>query len=199
MYYYRDLTEEEKLEIVESRRARRLNWHSPTHKSLSPSNNYLITAACFEHQPIIGYNYARMSYVEESLLQICENDKALPYAWCVLPNHYHLLINSADVIGFCRALGKFHGRSSHSWNSEENLRGRKVWYRSFERAMKSERLFWASLNYVHNNPIHHGYVNRWTEWPWSSAKSYLEEVGRDRALEIWRQYPLLDYGKKWDV
>jgi len=55
------------------------------------------------------------------------------------------------------------------------------------------------MNYVHNNPVHHGYVDRWTDWPWSSAEKYLEAVGRDRASEIWREYPLLDYGKKWDI
>jgi len=23
--------------------------------------------------------------------------------------------------------------------------------------------------------------------------------GRERALQIWREFPILDYGKKWDV
>ncbi|QQS49458.1 MAG: transposase [Acidobacteriota bacterium] len=199
MYYYRNLTEEEKLEIVESRRARRLNWHSPTHLALSPSYRYLVTAACFEHRPIIGTKLSRMSYVEEGLLSICEELQCHPYAWCVLPNHYHILVNSVDIRSFCRALGKFHGRSSFDWNREDDLRGRQVWYRCFDRAMKSDRHFWASMNYVHNNPVHHGYVDRWTDWPWSSAEKYLEAVGRDRASEIWREYPLLDYGKKWDI
>jgi putative transposase len=65
--------------------------------------------------------------------------------------------------------------------------------------MKSERHFWASLNYVHHNPVHHGYVKHWQDWPWSDAKVFLEKIGHGKALEIWGNYPILDYGKKWDV
>ena len=38
--------------------------------------------------------------------------------------------------------------------------------RIVERAMRSDRHFWATLNYAHHNPVHHGYVARWTDWPW---------------------------------
>lgn len=53
-------------------------------------------------------------------------------------------------------------------------------------------------NYVHNNPVHHGYVRLWTEWPWSSAGEYLEQLGRAEAERVWKEYPILDYGKTWD-
>jgi putative transposase len=65
--------------------------------------------------------------------------------------------------------------------------------------MKSERHFWATLNYVHHNPVKHRYVKRWVDWPWSSAARYLEEVGREEAERIWSEYPVLDYGKQWDL
>jgi len=35
--------------------------------------------------------------------------------------------------------------------------------------------------------------------PTSSATDFLERVGREMAEKIWREYPILDYGKKWDV
>ena len=54
-------------------------------------------------------------------------------------------------------------------------------------------------HYVHHNPVHHGYVNSWQDWPWSSATEFLEKVGRVWALKIWKQYPNMAYGKKWDV
>jgi len=64
--------------------------------------------------------------------------------------------------------------------------------------MKSERHFLATLNYVHHNAVHHGYVERWQDWPWSSAREFLEQVGYERAERLWKEYPILDYGKKWD-
>ena len=57
---------------------------------------------------------------------------------------------------------------------------------------------WAVVNYIHNNPVHHGYVARWQDWPFSSAVAFLDEVGYPRAQRIWVDYPVLDMGKDWD-
>jgi putative transposase len=65
--------------------------------------------------------------------------------------------------------------------------------------IKSHRHFWASVNYIHHNPVKHGYINKWQDWPWSSAAEFLDRVGRSAAEKIWRQFPILDYGKGWDV
>jgi putative transposase len=120
------------------------------------------------------------------------------FAWCVLPNHYHALVEAPDILLLLRELGRLHGRTSHAWNGEENTRGRKVFFRTVERAMRSDRHFWATLNYVHHNPVHHGYVSRWTDWPWSSATAYLAQTGTTEAARIWLDYPLRDYGQGWD-
>ena len=64
--------------------------------------------------------------------------------------------------------------------------------------MKSERHFWATVNYVLHNAVRHGYVERWQDWPYSSAAQYLAEVGREEVEHRWHQYPLLDYGADWD-
>jgi putative transposase len=119
-------------------------------------------------------------------------------AWCVLPNHYHALVETSDVLALLAALGKLHGHSSFSWNGEEGTRGRKVFFRAAERTMRSERHYWATLNYVHHNPVRHGYVEKWTDWPWSSAAEFLAQTGKEEAKRIWREYPLGDYGQGWD-
>jgi putative transposase len=46
--------------------------------------------------------------------------------------------------------------------------------------------------------VHHGYVRLWSDWPYSSAGDFIEQVGREQAISIWREYPVLDYGKDWD-
>ena len=83
------------------------------------------------------------------------------------------------------------------WNGEEDCRGRQVWHRAVETAIKSEGHFWARINYVLHNAVRHGYAQRWQDWPYSNAAPYLAEVG-ERAERRWRKYPLLDYGKDWD-
>jgi putative transposase len=90
------------------------------------------------------------------------------------------------------------GRSSHEWNLEEDTVGRTVWHRCADRKIRSEGHYWATINYIHNNPVHHGYVSNWTDWPFSSARDFIAQVGRERAVMVWRSYPILDYGKGWD-
>jgi putative transposase len=157
--------------------------------------HFHLVAACYEHQPHIGHSPDRMSAFTEELLDSLSH---APVAWCVLPNHYHLLIRSDDLKGLVRELAKLHGRSSFRWNREESTRGRKVWHGVSDRAMRSSAHFWATLNYIHHNPVHHGYVRGWRDWPWSSAEAYLAEMGRRNAEKIWREHPLKEYGKGWD-
>lgn len=181
------------------RRARHLPWHSPPHLDWAGEHRYIITAACYEHAPIIGKSQERMMWCEEAVLEVCRELSAKIYGWCVLPNHYHVLLKTDRIKELRQEIGKFHGRSSFIWNGEDGERGRKVWHNCFERPMKSERHFRASLNYIHHNPVQHGYVRHWQDWPYSSAAEFLEQLGRDKALAFWREYPILDYGKKWDV
>jgi putative transposase len=199
MYEWRKMTAEERERVLEMRRVRHSPWHSPPHWDLAGEHQYLITAACYEHALIMGKNPERMADGEAAVLETCQKYASEIYAWCILPNHYHVLLRTERIGELRQALGRFHGRSSFTWNGEDGTRGRQVWHNCFERPMKSERHFWATLNYVHHNPVHHGYVERWQDWPYSSAAEFLERVGRDKAAEIWKAYPLKDYGKKWDV
>jgi putative transposase len=193
------MSEADRKQILELRKARNLPWHSPPHLDFKVAKQYMISSSCYEHVPVIGKDPGRMTECESEVLRICENFCLRIYAWCILPNHYHVLVKTERIKELRGKLGQFHGASSFEWNRIDNRRGRKVWHNCFERPMKSERHFWATLNYVHHNPVHHGYVRRWSDWPWSSAAQYLEKVGVEEAKRIWLKYPILDYGKKWDI
>jgi putative transposase len=145
MYNYRLMTPAERERVTSYRRQRNLPKHSPPHWAMGFSSQYLVTASCFEHQSIVGKSPERMTECEEQLLETCSELCSKIYAWCVLPNHYHLLVGTQQIKSLCKALGLFHGRSSFAWNAEDDQRGRKVWYRCFDREIRSERHFWASL------------------------------------------------------
>ena len=92
------------------------------------------------------------------LLGVLGQRDAQIHAWCVLPNHYHALIETNAILEVLADLGRMHGRLSFDWNGEEQTRGRQVWCGAVERYMRNDRHFWATINYVHNNPVRHGYV-----------------------------------------
>ncbi len=115
-----------------------------------------------------------------------------------MTNHYHVLLHTDAVFGLIQALGQLHGRTSNVWNGEDLQLGRKVWHGAVETAMKSDRHFYATLNYVHQNPVKHGYVERWQDWPFGNAREYLEAVGREEANRVWLEYPVGEFGSGWD-
>jgi len=197
LYRWRTLTDGERAATLRERKLHRQAWHSPSHRE-SMDGRYLITAACYEHTPIIGMSAERMSEFESELIAVCRVNSSAIWAWTVLPNHYHVLLHTVDVIGLIASLGQLHGRTSYFWNGADSQRGRKVWHGVAETAMKSDRHFSATLNYIHHNPVKHGYVTRWQDWPYGNAREYLESVGRDEAERIWYEYPVGDYGAGWN-
>jgi putative transposase len=199
MYDWRKLSDIQRADLLTSRITNRVPWHGPPRLAdVDGTPWFHITAACFEHRPLIGQSPERLTRFEADLFEVLEHCGAAVGAWCVLPNHYHALVQSGDIRSLARTLGMLHGRTSHGWNIEESCGGRKVFHRMADRVIRSDAHGWATLNYIHHNPIKHGYVKRWTEWPWSSATRYLEAVGQAEAARIWNTYPVLDYGKGWD-
>jgi len=197
MYDWRKLSTEEREELLKLRKQLQRPWHSPHHVD-SGTRTYHLTAACYGHADIIGASAERLSAFSESLFEVLHTHSREVSAWVVLPNHYHALVLTNDVLNLLTALGQLHGRTSFAWNGEDGRRGRQVWCKAAETVMKSEGHFHASVNYVHHNPVKHGYAKTWTEWPWSSAHDYLERIGREEAIQRWKHYPILDFGKNWD-
>ena len=199
MYLWRTLTEEQRKEALKYRRLQKYPKHCPPHFDSTESVKYLVTAACYEHKKIIGHSHNRMTDFEAALLELCNSMAQNIFAWCILPNHYHVYLRTDEMGALRKAIGKLHGQTSFAWNGTDRERGRKVWHNCFERKISSEGHHFATINYVLNNPIHHGYAEKWRDWPWSNADAYLKELGENRAAEIWKKYPILDYGKKWDI
>jgi putative transposase len=142
MYYWRRLTPEQREEVLAQRKRHPRPWHGPPHYIDEPGR-FLISGACYEHRHIIGKCPARMAEFESALLQTTQESAQSIFAWVVLPNHYHLLVHTMDVKGLLKGLGQLHGRTSFQWNGDEGCRGRQVWHRAAETAMKSERHFWC--------------------------------------------------------
>ena len=120
MYQYRHLTEAEQAATVAERIRRGFPWHGPPHPE-KPGEYRLISAACYEHQHIL-HKAERMQWFEQELLDTLKELNCHCAAWCVLSNHYHILVQIDNMRVFSRALGKLHGRTSFQMNSEDDQR-----------------------------------------------------------------------------
>lgn len=139
MYEYRNLPPEEQAKLVLERRRRGYPWHGPPHLE-APGEFRIITATCFEHRKILS-TPARLAWFEDELLKEIRALEIECAAWCVLPNHYHILVQIEDMRQVGAVLGRLHGRTSFQMNREDNERGRQIWCRCQDRVMRSERHF----------------------------------------------------------
>jgi putative transposase len=198
MYQYRKMTDEERARVLAARKSLRRPWHAPPHFEQT-KGVYMISAACYEHRAIMATGTRRTEWEAEMIdgLGLEQPDDVDIRAWVVLPNHYRLLIEG-DLRVFARAMARLHNGAATRWNREDQTPGRKVWHRFSDRIIRSERHYYASLNYIHANPVKHGHALLAGDWAWSSLPLYLELLGRERLAEWWRRYPVGEYGKGWD-
>ena len=177
MYEYRKLNSAEREEVLRYRREQGYPLHAPPHPRKSEGGFFMITAANFEHKHILSLS-SRRSEFELSIFRMFERAEIGLKGWVIMPNHYHLLICTRSFERIPMLFKLLHGKTSHDWNREDNSLGRKVWFKYSDRKIRTEDHFYAALNYVHFNPVKHGYVGTPDEWPWSSFHLMLRIMAR---------------------
>ena len=118
-YLWRQLNEKQRAELLLWRRARGYPWHSPPHHPNFGHLRFLISASCFEHRYYIGHTTQRMDNFFARSGGCVRGAREQTFAWCVLPNHYHALVEAPDVKALLHELGTLHGRTAHAWNGED--------------------------------------------------------------------------------
>ena len=196
MYRYRTLTPEQKAEVLRYRRLMGYPLHSPPHLH-KVDGWFLITAATYEHKRHFCTEDAQAWLLSELLKELQVAD--IPCrGWVVLPNHYHILVQCRPLSVISQPLRRVHARTARELNRREGLMGRRVWYRFSDRQIRNERHYYTTLNYIHYNPTKHGYVPKPLDWACSSVHWYLEHFGIEWLRDLWREYPVRNYGKGWD-
>jgi putative transposase len=108
------------------------------------------------------------------------------FAYCVMPNHWHLLL-SANVDGalsrFMHWLTTTHARR---WQIHRGLEGQGAVYQGRFKAIPigdDHHFLWV-CRYVERNPLRAALVNRAEDWPWSSlSRRQKHESSEERAFK----------------
>jgi len=94
------------------------------------------------------------------------------YAWVILNNHYHLLLSVKGKESIYKFIKSLHGKSAVELNKLEKKSGRKVWVNYWDHGIRDEEDFYLHFNYIHHNPVKHGYVKRMGDYKFSSYGDY---------------------------
>ncbi len=128
------------------------------------------------------------------------------FAWCLLKNHFHLLIyiktakeidtklltystvEKPKVISVTNQFSHFFNAYTQAINKRHNRTG-SLFEKNFERKqVTSEKYFRTLIFYIHNNPVQHGFTNCIDDYPWSSYRSVLTtkptHLQRKRVIEL---------------
>lgn len=94
------------------------------------------------------------------------------WAYCLMPNHVHMVVVPQEVDALRAGLAESHRRYTRRVNFREGWRGH-LWQERFGSFVLDETHLWAAVRYVERNPLRAGLVERPQEWPWSSARFHL--------------------------
>ena len=123
-----------------------------------------------------------IALLRQSIAHVMQNHLFQIDAMVVLPDHIHTILtlpeNDADFAlrwwliktQISRHIEKTEKISKSRINKGE----RGIWQRRYgERTIKDERDFSNHVDYIHINPVKHGYVFHPTEWPHSSIHKFI--------------------------
>lgn len=101
----------------------------------------------------------------------CEQSGTIPVAYCLMGNHYHLVMHCPDG-GLSEAIHLLAGRYTRSFNRANGFDGPLFRSRFHSVPITTDEQLLGVTRYVHRNPLELGL--RIDDYPWSSYRDYLE-------------------------
>ncbi len=152
---------------------------------------YFVTASTVNKEHILATDEHFNLWVT-TFKELVKEYKIYLIAWVVLPNHYHLLFMPKAAGDLGKFMQRLNGVTSYKLNSHDGIQGRAVWYSYWDRCMRSEHDFWTRYNYIHYNPVKHGYVSNPEDWEFSSYRFYVRNDKREWLDEKLKDFPFSD-------
>jgi len=105
------------------------------------------------------------------------------YAFCLMDNHVHLLINEGDE-NISRIMKRISTSYVYYFNKKYKRVGHLLQDRYRSEAIENDRYLLAAARYIHNNPVKVGMAKEPSQYEWSSYKLYLDKNGfNNRGIE----------------
>jgi putative transposase len=165
-----------------------------------------LTFSCYRQFQFLDRDRTREWFVES--LQEARN--TLPFdlwAWVIMPEHVHLLVcprSDEMTVGEIRSRIKepvarraiaWLEQSAPDWlpriTVQEGKRTRRRFWQpggGYDRNATELVTIYSMIDYIHNNPVRRGLVEKSTDWEWSSARWYADMspvlIQMDRTLPM---------------
>ncbi|HLG22129.1 MAG TPA: transposase [Candidatus Manganitrophaceae bacterium] len=128
----------------------------------------------------------------ELMAQWCGRFGVEVWAYCLMPNHSHLIVVPQTEHGLRHAIGEAHRRYTRQVNFRQGWRGH-LWQGRFGSFPMDEKYLLTAARYIELNPVKARLAISPEEYPWSSAAAHL--AGSDDILV--KTSPLLRMVQNW--
>jgi len=126
----------------------------------------------------------------EHLRTVRDLDGWTIFAWCIMGNHYHLVVKTGEV-ALWRSMARLQGSFSRGFNRRHRFLGRLWQSRYRARLIDSEDYFRQVVAYVHLNPVSAGMVEDPADHPYSGHR---ELIGASSPHVLDRNATLCSFG-----
>ena len=129
------------------------------------------------------------------LADACAKTGTELWAYCLMPNHVHLLLVPKAEDGLRATLGEAHRRYTRMINFRENWRGH-LWQERFASFPTDDKHLLNAARYIELNPVRANLAASAEDYAWSSARAHLNNYSdpllkTDKLLALmpnWREF-----------
>lgn len=136
-----------------------------------PGAAYHVTARGDRREPIYHDDRDRRAFVE-LLGQAMERFDAAILAYCLMGNHYHLVLQTREA-NLSRLMRHLNGVYTQRFNRRHDLAGHLLQGRYKAILVDRDAYLLSLCRYVERNPVAAGLVGDPVAWPWSSCRAHL--------------------------
>jgi REP element-mobilizing transposase RayT len=130
---------------------------------------YHVTARGNGRQPIVTDD-ADCERFLAVLASVVERYHVLCHAYCLMGNHYHLLLETPEA-NLSRAMRQLNGVYSQGFNRQHRRAGHVLEGRFHAQLVDGEAYLHAVCRYIVLNPVRAGLVAHPRQWAWSSYRA----------------------------
>jgi putative transposase len=131
----------------------------------------------------------------EYIIKAKEKFKFYLYAYCLMGNHYHLLLETTQP-NLSRIMQNINSSYTLYYNKKRGKCGHVFQGRYKSIIVEADEYFKELSRYIHLNPVKARIVNSPEEYKWSSYRAYLSKSSNNEIVDIAKAKTLLGMGMK---
>lgn len=180
-------------------------------RNFIPGGTYFFTIVTYNRKPIFKNNEAK-KLLWQIYLEVQKQKPFTSEVFCLLPDHLHCIwtLPEADFnyslrIKEIKRIFTFKYQQIFSMKQMEISNSRKkkkegmIWQRRFwEHTIRDSNEYSWYMDYIHWNPVKHGYVDSPDEWEFTSFHRYVSDGIYPPGWECIKKDQLLDVNNEWD-